>query len=145
MKKLPLIILLFCLGCTTKPSDPEIKIGLIDSGRALKISGLNYAVMQDVSSDTTNTWENLLEIYRMPADTDMKDFQPMQPGKYQLKDSALVFSPDTPFAKQQTYFLRYYQYNEIGEISGFIKGERKAGKVAYTDLIFSPKPLENQK
>ncbi len=138
MKKLPLIILLFCFGCTTKPSGPQIKIGLVDSGKALKITGLNYAVMQDVISDTTNSWENLLEIYRMPADTDMKDFQPLQLGKYQLKDSALVFSPDTPFIRQQAYFLRYYHFDETGGISGFIKHERKAGKIDHTDLIFKP-------
>ena len=138
MKKSPLIILLFCLGCTTKPSVLPINIGLVDSGKSLKIAGLNYVVMQDVINDTTNSWGNLLEVYRMPADTDMKDFQPRQPGKYQLKDSALVFSPDTPFARQQAYFLRYYHFNETGDISGFIKHERKAGKIGHTDLIFKP-------
>lgn len=138
MKKLPLIILLFCLGCSSKPKAPVIQIALVDSGRSLKITGLNYSVMQDVNRDSTNNWENLLEVYHMPADTDMKDFQPAQPGKFLLKDSALVFNPDTPFAQNQSYFLRYYRYNETGDIWSFIKAERKAGKVNHIDLIFKP-------
>ena len=126
------------MGCNSKPNAPAIQIGLIDSGRSLKITGLNYSVIQDVNRDSTNNWENLLEVYRMPADTDMKDFQPVQPGKFLLKDSALVFRPDTPFIKQQPYFLRYYRYNETADIWSFIKAERKAGKVNHIDLIFKP-------
>ena len=67
MKNLSLIILLFCLGCSSKPKAPAIQIGLIDSGRSLKITGLNYSVMQDVNRDSTNNWESLLEVYRMPS------------------------------------------------------------------------------
>ncbi len=138
MKKLPLVILLFLLSCSSKPTDPAIKISLVDSGRSLKITGLNYSVMQDVNRDSTNNWQNLLEVYPMPADTDMKDFQPAQPGKFILKDSALVFSPDTPFIKQHTYFLRHYNYNQTGDVWDFIKGKRTAGQISHTDLIFKP-------
>ncbi len=138
MKKLPFIILLFFLSCTNKSTDPAIQISLVDSGRSLKITGLNYSVMQDVDRDSTNNWQNLLEVYPMPADTDMKDFQLAQPGKFLLKDSALVFSPDTPFIKRHAYFLRYYNYNQTGDVWDFIKGKRKAGQTSHTDLIFKP-------
>ena len=138
MKRWSFIILLFLMSCANKPADPAIEIGLIDSGRSLKITGLNYSVMQDVHRDSTNNWQNLMKIYPMPADTDMKDLQLAQPGKFMLKDSTLVFSPDTPFIKQRTYFLRYYNYNQTGDMWDFIKGKRKAGQTNHTDLIFKP-------
>ena len=131
-----LVLIVFCFSCKTKTNTPIVNIALIDTGKSLKITGLNYAVMQDVSRDNSNSWENLLPVYRMPADTDMKNYQPVQPGRYVVKDSALVFTPDTPFIKHQLYFMRQYHYNETGDIWSFIKGNRRPGQIAYTDLIF---------
>ncbi|MEO8884646.1 MAG: hypothetical protein ABI367_01195 [Mucilaginibacter sp.] len=137
MKK-GLLLLVSCmvLSCTPKTDAPAIHISLIDSGNTLKITGLNYAIMQDVNRDSSNGWQNLLQVYRMPADTDMKDYQPMQPGSYAIKDSAIIFKPDTPFAKHQLYFMRWYRYSSTADIWGFIKGKRQPGKTPYTDLIF---------
>lgn len=93
--------------------------------------------MQDINRDTTaDKWQQLIQVYRMPIDTEMKDFQPIQPGKYAVKDSTILFTPDTPFTQQQTYFVRHYHYDEDRNIWSFIKGERQAGKINYTDLIF---------
>jgi hypothetical protein len=139
MKKgLLILVSLSCVvfGCTTKTNTSAIHISLVDTGTALEITGLNYTIIQDVSRDSSNSWQNLLQVYRMPADTDMKDYQPIQPGSYLVKDSALVFKPDTPFAKNHVYFLRYYHYSGTADIWGFIKGKRQPGKIPYTDLIF---------
>ena len=112
-------------------------ITLDSNKQTLKITGLSDAVVQDINRDTTtNKWQQLIPVYRMPVDTDMKDFQPIQPGKYWVKDSIIFFKPDTPFVQQQTYILRHYHYDEDYSIWGFIKGERRAGKINYSDLIF---------
>jgi hypothetical protein len=112
-------------------------ISLDSNKQTLKITGLSNAVVQDINRDTTaNKWQQLIQIYRMPVDADMKDFQPIQPGKYSVKDSTIFFIPDTPFMQQQTYFVRHYHYDEDRSIWSFIKGERRAGKINYTDLIF---------
>jgi len=131
-----LVLILLCFSCKTKINTPIVNITLVDTGKSIKITGLNYVVMQDVSRDTSNSWESLLPVYRMPADTDMKNYQPLQPGKYLVKDSALVFTPDTPFIRHQLYFLRQYHFSEAGDMWGFIKGSRRPGQIAYTDLIF---------
>ncbi len=78
----------------------------------------------------------MFAIYRLPADTDMKDYQPTQPGKYLLKDSALVFTPDTPFIKQQSYFVRYYNYADNTTIWDYLRHKTTKGQLHYTDLIF---------
>jgi hypothetical protein len=137
MKKSILLLLLICLGCAPKPNNPSIQITLIDNNKNLKISGLDYAVMQEINRDTTsNIWQSLIPIYRMPADTDMKDYQPIQPGKYMIRDSAVVFTPDTPFFKHQTYFVRYYNFNIGTSTWDYIKNNQKPGKKAHIDLIF---------
>ncbi len=127
-----------CFCCTTK-TDKPIYISLDDNKQTLKIIGLSYTIVQDINRDTNiNKWQQLIPVYRMPRDIDMKDFQPMQPGKYLVKDSSIFFKPDTPFVYQQTYFVRYYHYDEDRSIWGFIKGQRRVGKTNYTDLIFKP-------
>lgn len=92
--------------------------------------------MQDINRDTIGIWQSLFAIYRMPLDTDVKDYQPIQPGKYVLKDSTLVFTPDTPFVKQQTYFMRYYNYSGSKTIWDYVQGKTRKGQLHYTDLIF---------
>ena len=81
MKKLVFIVmLLMIVGCKRNDNHPAIQIALVDSDKHLKISGLDYAILQDINRDTTiNIWQNLIQVYRMPADTDLKDFQPVQP------------------------------------------------------------------
>ena len=58
----------------------------------------------------------------------------MQHGRYVLKDSAVIFTPDTAFVKGQTYFMRYYQFK--GEnVWDFIKGKKRLGEVQFMDLV----------
>jgi len=131
-----MIFVWFCVGCIAKPPDTAIKIELINHHKTLKISGLNKLIMQDIANDTTNHFESLVPVYRMPADTEMKNYQPIQPGRYQFKNNTLTFTPDTPFLNHQTYFVRYYQYGGDQTIWAFIKGKKSPGKLVFTDLIF---------
>jgi len=137
IKKRVLILMVLCLGCSRKHEAPAIKVTLADSGRSVEFSGLDYAVISEISRDTaTGLWQGLIPVYRMPADTDVKDYQPVQPGKYELRDRAVVFTPDTPFVKGQTYFMRYYQFDGGDDAWDFIKSKKKLGQQHYIDLIF---------
>ena len=97
---------------------------------------MDIAIVQDISRDSIADWQSLAPIYRMPADTDMKDYQKPQPGKYNVTGSTVIFTPDTPFVKHQTYFLRLYQYGEGNNTWDYIKGNKKPGKPRFVDLIF---------
>src|ERR1700744_5194317 len=137
MKSLALLLVLCCIGCTHRSSVIDIKISLTDSNRALKIIGLDKSIITEISRDTSNyAWQSLFSVYKMPADTDLKDYQKAQPGNYKVEDSVLVFTPDTSFKKGQTYFLRYYQHDE--QVSGwqYIGGKKRPGSLSYKDLIF---------
>jgi hypothetical protein len=137
IKKPVYIFLVLCFGCSQKHEAPAVKVTIVDSGRSVKFTGLDYAVLSEIARDTAaGLWQGLIPVYRMPADTDMKDYQPVQPGKYQLRDRAVVFTPDTPFTKSQTYFMRYYQFDGGDDVWDFIKGKRKLGQQRYIDLIF---------
>jgi hypothetical protein len=135
MKKAAWILLLFCFACTPKPKAPIVHISLTNSNRSVKFTGLDYAIISEINRDSTaGIWETLLPVYRMPADTDLKNYQPVQHGVYTLKDSAVVYTPDTPFVKGKTYFMRYYQFK--GEnIWDFIKGKKRLGAAGYCDLV----------
>ncbi|MCC8426803.1 hypothetical protein [Mucilaginibacter sp. UR6-11] len=138
MKKGALLLFIFLFGCGHKDPATPVHISLTDSNHSLKITGINPVILNDINRDTVKNWQSLFAIYRLPADTDMKDYQPIQPGKYQLKDSAVVFTPDTSFAKPQTYFLRYYNYAGNKSIWDYISGKTTKGQLHYIDLIFKP-------
>ena len=137
MKKLLLPLLVFCLGCSPKQANINIKIALTNSSRSLKITGFDKLIIADIGRDTASeAWQALLPVYKMPIDTDLKDYQPVQPGKYIIADSAVIFTPDTAFKKGQTYFLRYFQYGDIKDAWQFIRERKRPGSLKYKDLLF---------
>jgi len=137
MKKVAFFLTLIILSsCKTKPQHNSVNISLSNNHQAIQITGLNYLVLKDIAADTANNWQDLFPVYKMPADTDLKNYQPAQPGHYVVKDSVLVYTPDTAFIKQQTYFVRYYRYGDDGSVWDFIKGKKHPGDLPYTDLIF---------
>jgi len=137
MKKMVWPFLLICFGCRHQPKQPAVHITLINNSQSIKCTGLDYAITGEISRDSVpGIWQGLIPVYRMPADTDMKDYQKPLPGVYRLKDSAVVFTPDTPFVKNQTYFVRYFKFDGGNDSWDIIKGKKKLGKTPYTDLIF---------
>jgi hypothetical protein len=137
MKEITLfLMLIFCLGCT-RPSKINIAIALIDSNKSLKISGFDKEVINDIAQNSADSaWQALLPVYKMPLDTDMKDFQNAQPGKYEVKDSLVVFTPDTPFRKGQVYFLRSFDYNQARDAWAFVREQKQKGSIGHKDLLF---------
>jgi hypothetical protein len=138
MKKITFLLFLLCFSCTPKKQGPPpLQVSLINNGKSAQFKGLQYAVMQEIARDSSNAvWQSLIPVYRMPADTDMKSYQPVQPGSYRVKDSVVVFTPDTPFIKGQTYFVRNYRPGEGAALTDYVKGRARAGKMHFTDLIF---------
>jgi len=137
MKWCALILLIALVGCAKHPQSMDIKVALTDSGHKVQISGLDKMIINDIGQDTSKeAWQSLLPVYKMPADTDMKDFQNAQPGKYSVKDSMVVFIPDTPFHKGQTYFLRTYDYSGAKDAWDFIRKQKGKGSAGHKDLLF---------
>jgi hypothetical protein len=128
-------LLLLCVGCALKPKAPAVHISLTDNNSAVKFSGLDQAITGEIGRDSTaGIWETLLPVYKMPGDTGLKNYQPVQHGKYQLKGGEIVFTPDTAFVKGQAYFMRYYRFGE-GDIWDYIKGKKRLGAAPYTDVV----------
>jgi hypothetical protein len=138
MKKCLSLFLLLLLGCSNQPKPVDIQISLADSNRNLKINGFDKAIIAEIGRDTSNgAWQSLLPVYKMPIDTDMKDFQPAQPGQYRVADSVVIFTPDTSFKKGQPYFLRYYVHKEHMDSWRYLLDKKRPGALSYKDLIFS--------
>ncbi|HVW96088.1 MAG TPA: hypothetical protein VHA56_08980 [Mucilaginibacter sp.] len=134
MKRICWLYFLLCVACTQGPKAPAFSIKLTNDNQSLKFSGLDPAVLNDISRDTASAvWQNLIPVYKMPADTSLKSYQPVQPGKYVVQDSTVIFTPDTPLIKGAIYFMRFYNFKGAG-IWDYIKQRRKLGKEGYTDL-----------
>jgi hypothetical protein len=133
-----LLAIVFCVGCSSHPKPVDVKISLTDSNRSLKITGFDKLIIGEIGRDTNNeAWQSLLPVYKMPADTDMKDYQNVQPGKYEVRDSLVIFTPDTAFKKGQAYFLRYFRHDEGTSAWQLIREKKRPGSISYKDLVFS--------
>jgi hypothetical protein len=138
MKKAALCFIILCFGCTHRSKAPVARISLVNNNQSVKFTGLDGAIMGEINRDSVpDIWQNLLPVYRMPADTDLKDYQPVQHGVYKLTGNAVVFTPDTPFAAHKSYFMRYYQFEGGTNIWDFIKGKKKLRGTRYVDLVFN--------
>ncbi len=129
------VITAFC-GCRTATKQPAVTITKTPNN-AIKFSGLDLTSIQSLGSDSASAaaWQSLIPVYKMPKDTDAKDLQPVQPGKYAVLDSLVIFTPDTPLQKGQAYFVRYYQYDKGSSMWQHVKDHQKLTGRAYTDLI----------
>lgn len=130
-----IVLVTFC-GCSPAIKTPEITISKTPNN-SIKFSGLDLSMIQTLGSDSASTsaWQSLVPVYKMPADTDLKDYQPIQPGKYTTQDSIVIFTPDTPLQKGHTYFVRYYYFAQGSTLWQHIKDHRKMSAQPYTDLI----------
>ncbi|WP_419700088.1 hypothetical protein [Mucilaginibacter sp. NFX135] len=137
INKLSILLVFSCISCSNTSKSPVIHIDKIDQERSIKISGLDVAVIQDIARDSAGAnWQGLMPVYKMPADTDMKNYQPMQPGTYHIADGAVIFTPDTPFVSHRTYFVRYYKLDSDNQLTDFIGGRNRPGSLHYIDLTF---------
>jgi len=137
MKKLAFLFLIVCMGCGPKPKAPVIKVVMTDNGQSVKFTGLDNAIIGEISRDSSKgLWQGLIPVFRMPADTDLKSYQPVQPGTYRLTDKTIVFTPDTPFVKGRTYFMRYYHFGGTDNMWDYVRGKTKLGRISHTDLVF---------
>ena len=132
------MVVILCAGCSNRSKPVDVKISLSDHNRSLKIAGFDKLIIADIGRDTNNeVWQSLLPVYKMPADTDMKDYQNIQPGRYMVQDSLVIFIPDTAFKKGQAYFLRYFRHDEGISAWQLIREKKRPGSIIYKDLVFS--------
>ena len=137
MRKFIALILFAFAGCKTSVNHPAITISLVNQKQHLQISGINNEILADVARDSSATvWQSLVPVYKMPADTTLKNLQPVQPGAYTVKSAVLTFKPDTPFLKGAVYFVRAYRYNQDSRLADLVTGRLRAGQIPFTDLIF---------
>jgi len=137
MKKILWLLVFINLSCTAnKDNNSAVQVSFENNKQAVRISGLDGAVVQEINRDSAGgNWQSLLPVYRMPADTDLKNYQPVQPGTYHVKNNAVIFTPDTPFMAHQTYFVRYYKFDAGNKVSDFVMGHNRPGSLHYSDLI----------
>jgi len=131
--------MLICASCHAPTStETKVSIHLSKDSQTVCISGLEYSILHELKQDslTQENWQGIFPIYHMPADTDMKDLQPEQPGKYQITDSLITFKPDTPFKKQQQYFARFYGNGTNFSTGSLIRNKSNLKGQSFKEVVF---------
>lgn len=126
-----------CHSASLTESDHS-RIGLSKDSQMVVISGLDYSVLHELKKDSLSrdAFTQLFAVYRMPADTDMKDYQNEQPGTYQITDSLITFKPDTEFKKHQTYFARFYGHSTENTPTKLAQGKGNLKAPKFTEVVF---------
>jgi hypothetical protein len=137
MKKYFFILLLFSAACNNKQTD-NVEIKVDHPAKAVKVLGVPVTALHGMKNDSLNSlaWLSLFPVCSMPADTDMRNYQPPLTGSYRIDHDDIVFTPDIPFKSGQTYFARYYRYDERITSMDLVMHKRTPGKANYTELIF---------
>jgi hypothetical protein len=135
--KRSVIFILLIAACRSKPAS-NIQITVDHTHKAIKITGTSATVLYGIRHDTltTEAWQALFPVYQMPADTEMRNYQPAIKGKYAINGAIISFMPDTPFRAGQTYFARYYNYDQPLSATDMALRTRKPGQIPFTELIF---------
>lgn len=132
--------LLLFTACSAPSANQNTKIHIYlgKDSQTVCVSGLEYSILQDLKRDSLSlqSWHALLPVYRMPADTDMKDDQQEQPGIYRVKDSILIFKPDTAFVKHQQYFARFYGNGSPLSPLKVIRAKANLKGPGYMEVVF---------
>ncbi|GAA4923412.1 hypothetical protein [Mucilaginibacter defluvii] len=135
MKNLRLILLVLLCGCTAVTKD-QIEV-TVSGKNEISIHGVPAEALKHIAADTSGTvWQSLLPVYKLPADEDLIDDQPQQPGKYKIVNGDVLFMPDTAFVKGQKYVVRYYYYAEGGSLWDIVSKRNKPGSHPYNDIPF---------
>lgn len=138
MKKCRWLLLFLLFSCREKQKEPVIGISLTNYNKSIKFTGLDKEIVTEISRDSIpEVWESLAPVFKMPADTDLKSYQPVQHGAYVPVNGSVIFTPDTPFVKGQVYFMRYYTFKG-SDIWDYVKGKKRLANVSYQDLVVKP-------
>ncbi|WP_147238699.1 hypothetical protein [Mucilaginibacter hurinus] len=144
MSKYRLLFLFIICSCTTDVAKQHVKVEPKVDG-SLKIIGLDPAIIQAIVRDTmADKWQNLFPVYKIPKRLDSEDYQPPQPGNYTVAGDAILFAPDTPFVKGNSYYIRLYLYEEGTSMWDIISKKNKLGQYRYNDILFEPQYLKNK-
>lgn len=134
MKKLA-IFLIFFVACKSKQVNTIV---IAVNQKTVQVKGIPATELYGLKSDSVSmaAWQSLFPVFKMPADTDLRNYQSPVDGRYSLQNDAITFTPDSPFVKDSTYFARYYRFAEGLNSTNMIMDKRKPGETAYTELIF---------
>lgn len=106
-KIIAIVVLGFLLtACTTTNSKPvSIKFSR-DSSKIL-ISNINATALLQIKNNINSyaSYQNLVTVLQTPAQNDTISIEIDWPGKLNLANATLIFTPKIPFAKGKTYLV----------------------------------------
>jgi hypothetical protein len=77
------VLTAFFSACSTSPPKIQLRLRADTGTKSITISGLDPAIAGEIARDSSqDEWRALIPVFKMPKDTDLKDYQSPQPGAY---------------------------------------------------------------
>lgn len=137
-----LMVLMGLMACQNQPvlkNNLDLIIRLSPDSTAVMVKNLPSELLSDFKADSLDTifCKQFFAVYPEIADQDLRDLQKPLSGIYQLRDSALYFTPTTPFAKGRAYFVQVYARKLQLNASELLKNEAWRNKTKPLEYKFS--------
>lgn len=102
-----------CQNRTGLDNELDLQVRLSPDSSAVMLKNMPAELLTFLQSDSLDTvfCKQFFAVYPETGDPDLRDLQKPLPGNYQLRDSALLFTPLVPFVKGQAYFVQVYPKN----------------------------------
>lgn len=134
--------MLVTAACQEKTSETisgqKVQINLSADSSEVELHHVRQDVLEYLQSDSIGEkeWQGFFSVYPTPVDPEMRDFQEPLPGNYQVRDSAIVFTPEKEFEKDSLYFARCYSRQLMEEPSDLVMGRKLLVESEFVEFDF---------
>ncbi|MXV13959.1 hypothetical protein [Hufsiella ginkgonis] len=106
-----LLLGLACLaGCTRdRKRDRKVIISLSPDSTSVIVNGMNPGLLEILRTDTLSAddWQSVLLVCKESVDETLQGMEPAYSGEYAVRDSSVIYTPDSGFVKKYTYRAEY--------------------------------------
>lgn len=115
---------LFC-SCNSQTNNllsQQIEIAISKDSSSVFIKGIDPFILKELIADSlaNQNWEETFAVYPK-TDEDSQDFQKIIPGKYDIQNGELYFTPFQSFKKGAKYVVEIYIYQPKTQITEQLK------------------------
>lgn len=118
-------LILSCSSANNKP----VLIGFSADSTAIVFSGIDHAGLLKVSDviHADTAYQEIISVLQTPGEDDSTGMELPFPGKVNITDSTVVFTPLTPFVKGKSYLVVSYMNVKFGNTDMVLSQKLNSG------------------
>ncbi len=106
-KIIAIVVFSFLLASCTSTNTKPVSVNFNTDSSKIVISNINAVALLQIKSNINSyaSYQNLVTVLQIPPQNDTISLEKECPGKLSLNNTALIFTPNTPFVKGNTYLI----------------------------------------